>query len=699
MENFNGYGSILKIIQCLDEEGAFLDVVHRVIRDARAMIKATRCVILQISTDKNFVNTIAECHSDDVKDIKVENIPLAAFTMCNNLPHMYNRIDNREHEKLFEMYDTTEIISVPIVINQETAMYLLAMTDGMRWTSEEYMFVQAVGEIIQSIAQKKVINNSLISSYEAMKGILSKIGCALIVSDYMTGEELFENNIARESEENRRVLKEAVEKVFHAEPFVVPSKPIETYDAESGLWFMVTFSTLNWIDGSKAVLCYAKDITVEKKNRQKIEFQAHNDFLTGLYNRMKCEEDLKACIEKCVAKKKKGAVLFIDLDNFKHINDGLGHQYGDVLLQQISVGLQNISGLRGNCYRMGGDEFVAIVTPEVFHLLERIIINITTMFNKPWLLIETEYYCTMSMGVVVFPDNGSEVNELIKKADIAMYDAKKDGKNGYRYYSDEKENVSAKRLDVENNMRQAVAEECEEFTVYYQPIVEAATGKCVSCEALVRWNSKAFGFLGPGEFIPMAEYLGLITNIGDYVLEEACRQCKEWNESGNENFRVNVNLSVIQLLQKDVVENIKSIVEKVGVNPKNITLEITENLAIEDLDRVERIMQGIKKLGIKMALDDFGTGYSSLNYVKQLSFDIIKIDKSFVDDVTEDGYEQAFVKLIIELCKTIGAKVCVEGVENLQQFELLRDMSADLIQGYYFDRPLPAQEFRNKFLK
>lgn len=247
-------------------------------------------------------------------------------------------------------------------------------------------------------------------------------------------------------------------------------------------------------------------------------------------------------------------------------------------------------------------------------------------------------------------------------------------------------------------MRQAVASEIQEFIVFYQPVVDAKTKECVSCEALVRWNSKALGFVGPGDFIPLAEYLGLITDIGDYVLEEACKQCKFWNDNGYPHFHVNVNLSVVQLLQKNVVENIGMILNKTGVDPRNIVLEITESFAINDMDRVMKIIAGLKALGPRIALDDFGTGYSSLNYIKQLPLNIIKVDKTFIDDIVEDEYAQVFVKLIVDLSKTIDTKIVVEGIESKEQFELLKDIGVNYIQGYLFGKPVAADEFTQKYL-
>lgn len=559
---------------------------------------------------------------------------------------------------------------------------------------------KGIGMGLQGITDSGTIIYKGKSSYEVVQKILDNIDSGIVVCATDSGEVLFENRIAARVPEIHRTIMDCIHNALESGDVQGRiGTPMERYNTESGLWFEVKFTQLVWISGINAIAASAADITQKKKNQQKIEYQAHNDFLTGLYNRMKCEVDLRKAIKDSVQNGNKGAVLFIDLDDFKHINDGLGHQYGDILLQQIAAGIAGIPGLRGHCYRMGGDEFVIIVEPELFGDLDKVINNITLLFNKQWYLMETEYFCTMSMGIAFFPDNSVDVHEITRMADVAMYAAKRSGKNRYVYYSSEVESATAKRLDIENSMRQAVSTGIDEFVVFYQPVVNADTQQCTSCEALVRWDSKALGFMGPGEFIPLAEYLGLITSIGDYVLEEACRRCKLWNDNGYPDFYINVNLSVVQLLQKNVVENIKRILDKTGVNPKNIVLEITESFAINDMQRVMDIITGLKKLGPRIALDDFGTGYSSLNYIKQLPLDIIKVDKTFIDDIVEDDYAQAFIKLIVDLSKTIGTKIVVEGVEHKEQFELLKSLGVDYIQGYYFGKPVPANIFEEKNLE
>lgn len=705
---------LTSIVQMLESKETFSEIAYSILEKTETYLNTTHAAILQISADGTQVGTIIDYNREDMKDKLDVSVAKDKFCLgSEQLQYNTSDTDDLAVSALMKELGISTSITVPIYINEMLAMYFAVFDTQkcLKLDGRKIQFISDVSKILQSIAQKKVTNNSLLSSYEVLREILSSIGSGIMVFSKEDSQVFFENEVAKNAQEVRRSIKESLDEHLAEEDrqdkeqsqdnqnsHRQEPKPVEHYDAESGLWFEIKFSDLSWIDGSKVIVCTALDVTQKKKNQQKIEYQAHNDFLTGLYNRMKCENDLRKVIKEAMTKQQKGAVLFIDLDDFKHINDGLGHQYGDVLLQQIAAGLQSVPDLRGHCYRMGGDEFVIIIVPQAFEKLESIVRSIRMMFNKPWYLMETEYFCTMSMGIAIFPDDSRDVDDIVKLADIAMYDSKKSGKNRYSFYDNSKRQNTVKRLDIENNMRQAIASEIQEFVVFYQPVVDVSTKKCTSCEALVRWNSKALGFMGPGDFIPLAEYLGLITSIGDYVLEEACIQCKKWNESGHPDFHVNVNLSVVQLLQKNVVENISRILKKTGVNPKNIILEITESFAINDMERVLQIIKGLKKLGPQIALDDFGTGYSSLNYIKQLPLDLIKVDKTFIDDILEDEYAQAFVKLIVALSKTIDTGIVVEGIETTEQFELLKSLGVNYIQGYLFGRPVPADQFERDHL-
>ncbi len=703
MDNYNLKDDVMtNIVNLLDKDGTFMEIVEEIIHETQKYLCTSHAAILQISVDNSWINSVISYVGEDEEPLPVTNMAIERFHIDGEELRCCNMSTATEQErKTLQYMGIKSMVIAPVFINDIRVMYFAVMDvhSIIEYSKEQLKFISDVVNIIQAIAQKKVTKNSLLSSYEVLKAILNSIGSGIIVFGRTDGNIFFENDIAQNIEEVNRTASKAVKEFLHmTKRRTKLLKPMEHYDPQSGLWFEVKFSDLTWIDGSAVSVCTIMDITQKKKNQQKIEYQANNDFLTGIYNRMKCEADLRTILKQAVEEDIKGAVMFLDLDDFKHINDGLGHQYGDVLLQQIAAGLQGVPGLRGHCYRMGGDEFLVIIPPNQYNNLDRIVENVIAMFNKPWYLMGTEYFCTMSMGIATFPDNSSEVHELVKMADTAMYDAKKSGKNRYSFYDSKKDVNTIKRLDIENNMRQAIATQIQEFIVFFQPVVDIQTRKCVSCEALVRWDSKTLGFMGPGDFVPLAEYLGLITDIGDYVLEEACKQCKLWNDMGYKDFHINVNLSVVQLLQKDVVKNVREIFDRTGVNPCNIVLEITESFAINDMDRVMKIIDGLKELGPEIALDDFGTGYSSLNYIKQLPLNIIKVDKTFIDDIVEDEYAQAFIKLIVDLSKTIKTEIVVEGIEDIHQFQLLKEIGVDYIQGYFFGKPVDAEKFEEMYL-
>lgn len=569
------------------------------------------------------------------------------------------------------------------------------------WTVEEVKFVADAVKILQSILTRRLQKNSLASSYASLEAILDNVGCGIYVRDMATKKVLFvnrnlKNTFAKELQDGS--FEELLEQGI---PVYKRSGAYEINYVARERWYDLLYTEITWVDGRKAALYSLYEITDKKVYQKKIEQQAYTDFLTGLYNRLCCERDLAWYVDDAKKRQVRGGLLYLDLDDFKHINDGLGHQYGDVLLKSISHALSRINGIRTTCYRMGGDEFVIVVPPESYDEFERIIEDIRLVFAKPWFLKNMDYYCTMSMGIVTFPDDGDSVQDLIKKADIAMYEAKKTGKNRIARYSDGLGSYSGRRLEMEKNMRDATVSGYKEFEVYYQPVIDISLPgtPCTGAEALIRWNSAELGFIPPTDFIPLAEYLGLINPIGNYVLTEACKECKRWNDNGYPGYKVNVNLSVVQLLQSDILDTIANTIKETGIKPHNLTLEVTESLAINDMDRMKGILANIKKLGVRIALDDFGTGYSSLNHIREIPFDVIKVDQSFVRDLAEDAYSQSFIKMVAELAETIGVSICVEGIETGDQYKVLEGMKVRMVQGYYFDRPMTRREFEQKYVK
>ncbi len=701
---------ITELVSYLDADEPFDEIISNLMRITGEYLRCSNVGVLRID-ERSCLDIFGEWTRGD----KVEIFERAQDDIWDyDLVHsrdiyvMSANETSGKREYLYTKYGITAMMARTIVIQGKPQLVFAVADDHPNrvWTVDKIQFVTNVVRMIESIIIKKTSRKSLFSSQAAMREILDNVGSGLFVIDKDTREILFSNDKMTSLVKTDMLGKQCSDFAIcgntklceHCDKMQRSFERWETYDNRYQKWFDIKMSDITWVDGSRVALCNVTDITTDKKYEKRIEFQANNDFLTGLYNRMRCETDIYEAVEHAKATGDKGYMMFLDLDDFKHINDGLGHQHGDMLLKMISMGLQQIEGISDNCYRVGGDEFVILVLPDKKERLKEIVQDIYEMFNRPWMLNGTEYYSTMSMGIVCYPDDGEEVNELIKKADIAMYDAKKAGKNTVRYYNAKDEKTSIKRLDVEKNMRSAIAVGGMEFELYIQPIMDAVTGQCTGGESLIRWNSRELGFLMPMDFIPLAEHLGLIVIIGEYFLRKACRINKEWSDRGVDK-QLHVNLSIVQLVQNNIVETITNIIKETGVKPENIILEVTESLAINDMTNMRKVIKEIKKLGVGIALDDFGTGYSSLNYIKQMDFDIIKVDKHFIDDLTTDDYAQTFVKLITELSEKLGAKVCVEGVEDSDQLQMLRSMNVNFIQGYYYGKPVPYEEFEEKFLK
>lgn len=603
----------------------------------------------------------------------------------------------------FSEYGIRAIAALPIYVNEEVEMYVNFMETSKErvWELSDIQFLGDVAKIIQSILAKRIAKTSLAGSYTALAKILENVGSGILVTDKHTDEVLFINKIISQNFPQELAKGNLSQVLRKGKKINYNSNYLEYFAEKTKRWYDLYYTELSWVDGREAVLCSCYDVTDKRNYQKKIEQQANNDFLTGLYNRMRCERDLKKYLADVKNSGKRGSLFYMDLDNFKNINDGLGHQYGDVLLQKLSGSLRTIPEIAKTCYRMGGDEFIIILPEKYYAKKEEILNRLMEICNKPWHLNGADYYCTVSLGVVDFPENGQEASDLIKKADIAMYEAKKAGKNRIHFYTEESGSSSLKRFDMEKNMRDSSNDGYRDFIVYYQPIIRVGKDGemcCSGAEALIRWKHATMGFVSPAEFIPLAEYLGLINPIGSYVLRQACKACRNWNELGHPDYKVNVNLSVVQLLQNDIVDIIKTTVEETGINPKNLTLEVTESLAINDMKRMKQVLSEIRKLGIKIALDDFGTGYSSLNHIKEIPLDVIKIDQTFVTEIEQDDYAKAFIKMISELAVALGLHVCVEGIERKEQLNIVQNLDIEYIQGFYFDKAIPLEEFEAKYI-
>lgn len=697
--------AVSEVVQLLDSDDAIEVIMKSIVEILGRYLNVPMATILRIRRDSDSMDVAAEWLNNGVVSVFDRTTDIGRFGFLNaDKPYIVSHDSMISEGERGELSDLgfTAVVAVPIRINNAIAMYACLFEDkpDKRWAVEDVKFVSDGVRILESILTKRIQKNSIAGSYASLEAVLDNLGSAIFVRSVEDKKILFVNRILKSTfaaELQNGTLSDLFD---NATPINKNLGIYEINHFERNRWYDLRRTTIKWVDGKPASLCAAYDVTDKKMYQRRIEQQAYTDFLTGLYNRMCCERDLAMHVDSAKKNNTHGALLYLDLDDFKHINDGLGHQYGDVLLKAISHSIQHIEGIANSCYRMGGDEFVIIVPPASYDSFNKIIEEIKDIFAKPWYLKDADYYCTMSMGIVEFPDCGESVQDLIKKADIAMYDAKKSGKNRVAYYSDKIESSSNKRLDMEKNMRDATTAGYSEFEVYYQPIIDVACNgnPCMGAEALIRWNSAELGFISPGEFIPLAEYLGLINPIGNHVLLEACKTLKKWNENGHPNYKVNVNLSVVQLLQNDIVDIVRKTIEETKINPANLTLEVTESLAINDMERMKKILGAIKELGVKIALDDFGTGYSSLNHIREIPFDIIKVDQSFVRDLADDAYSQSFIKMVAELAQTIGVNICVEGIETTEQFTVLNGMKVKMVQGFYFDRPMQKGAFEAKYI-
>lgn len=694
-----------EIVQLLDSDERFEAVMARWLDVVAGHLNVDTALLFQLNQDKNTVDVISEWCSSGVVSYfdRSRNQEMNYPWLLSDKPLVYSS-DTQEDEywKALKVMGVKACMIFPVLCREKERGIVLTLNHRAREHSfdlQEIKFVADSVRMLQSVITRQIQKNSLASSYETLENILDNVVCGIYVADQETKEPLFINKRLQStfapelrSKTFEKLLQKGIEKGKSGERQ-------EFCHEEKERWYDLVFREITWVNGRQAMLYSLHDITDRKLYQRKIEQQANTDFLTGLYNRMCCERDLARQMDEAKRTKRTGALLYLDLDDFMHINDGLGHQYGDALLKAIAHELQRIRGIEKNCYRVGGDEFIIVISPKEYTEVDRIVEDIRQIFAKPWFLKGADYYCTMSMGIVTYPDLGDSVIDLIKKADIAMYEAKKGGKNRIARYSDRISSISGKRLDMEKNMRDATADGYREFEIYYQPIinVQGGQGICAGAEALIRWNSAKLGFIPPNEFIPLAEYLGLINPIGNYVMKEACLQCKKWNDNGYPDYKVNVNLSVVQLLQTDVVEIVERTLEETGILPRNLTLEVTESLAINDMERMKGILNRIKALGVKIALDDFGTGYSSLNHIREIPFDLIKVDQSFVKELAADAYSQSFVKMVAELAETLGVSICVEGIETPAQYKVVQKMKVKYIQGYYFDRPMKQADFEEKY--
>jgi diguanylate cyclase (GGDEF)-like protein/PAS domain S-box-containing protein len=449
--------------------------------------------------------------------------------------------------------------------------------------------------------------------------------------------------------------------------------------------------------GSPVLLGIMRDISARKQAEGRLIQLAHFDSLTNLPNRTQFIERLGLAMADADRRERLMGVIFLDLDRFKYINDSLGHDKGDYLLREVAIRLGGVVRRGDTVARLSGDEF-ALVLADMGHVDEVALVaqKILNVFSRPFCFAGHELFVTASLGITLYPFDDKSAQELLRNADVAMYRAKESGKNNYQFYVADMTAKINERMALENDLRTAL--ERGEFSLHYQPIADCRSGRILGMEALLRWKHPVRGMISPAVFIPLAEETGLILPIGEWVLREACDQCRRWQQQGFASLYVAVNLSARQFHQKDLPLAIYNILLETGLNPGSLELELTEGLIMQQAESSINTLRELKAMDIRISIDDFGTGYSSLSYLKRFPIQVLKIDQSFVRGIPGDGDDVAIAGTIITMAHSLALKVVAEGVETKEQLDFMREHGCDSIQGYYFSKPLPADQFEN-FLK
>lgn len=442
-------------------------------------------------------------------------------------------------------------------------------------------------------------------------------------------------------------------------------------------------------DRGQGVIWYCRDITDQYRQQELLQHQRYYDPLTDLPNHALLTKKLNATINEALTPRV--ALLLIDIDDFKTLNDSLGHDNGNRFLVEIARRLKSILHSNALLARLNGDEFVILMDvvtngADIQNMIEDALREV----QSPYRIGSHLIHKSASIGIAIYPNDGDTPDTLFRNAEIAMYKAKDKGRNCFHYYAPALERFALHRLALEAKLRAAVRDDL--FELYYQPKMNIPDNRLLGFEALLRWYDEKQGFIGPDVFIPLAETTGLILPIGSWVLKEACRQIKHWCDLGYTDFSVAVNFSAKQLQQNDIYQFIVSVIEEYGVEPRYLEIEITESMVMHNVDRAGSLLRQLRSYGIRVSMDDFGTGYSSLNYLKSLPIDVIKIDRSFIKDVPESRSDCAVVSSIITMSKNLGLAVVAEGVETQEHIDFLLENSCDVAQGYYFSKPVPASE-------
>lgn len=560
--------------------------------------------------------------------------------------------------------------------------------------------------LICDITEHKAMDEALRVSEEKFRTLFNSAGDAILITDAEGGileanqvacncldyerEELLRMNSAdisvSESPMTKQWLREVRGETAHIFETVLVTRSMRTIPVE------VSARLISY-GNSEAILCIVRDVTERKNFEEQLRRQANFDLLTGLPNRTLLYDRLANAIIYKDRHHQSLAVMLLDLDRFKYINDTLGHSVGDLVLKGAAKRLQKGIRKYDTVARLGGDEFVIVLNDiTTIRNVARFAEKVLGFFADPFEVNGQEIFITASIGVTVFPADGDSVDSLLKNADVAMYHAKEQGRNNYQFFTSEMNLKGGEQLVRETRLRRAL--ERNEFVLHFQPRIDQSGGDITGVEALIRWQPDGSTPVLPGEFIPLLEETGLIVPVGEWVIRTACAQNRAWQESGLPPFRVAVNISARQFRQKGLPRTIRRILKETGLDPQYLEIELTESVLMADADETAVKLDELKRMGVTISIDDFGTGYSSLSYLKRFPIDLLKIDRSFVDGLVTDPNDTAIVTTIIVMAHALKMRVVAEGVETREQQEFLLQHRCEEVQGYYFSRPLPANDLK-----
>lgn len=629
--------------------------------------------------------------------------------------------DSEGVETFDALFNLTPRIPILTLCGEENeAAAIEAVQHGAQGYLSEGHFANALfPQALRSIIQRKKIEEALFVEKERARVTLESIGDGILSTDeacnitYLNSEAERLTGWSRDEargrpiadvlhlidSDNRQPARNPVELVIaHKKNMALRAKSIlvrrDGYEAPIEDSIAPIFDQHGLVTG--AVVTF-RDVSEFQAMARRMAHLAQHDYLTDLPNRLLLHDRLDQAIASAHRHHTQIAVLFLDLDNFKHINDSLGHTIGDALLESVSKRLVAQVRHSDTVSRLGGDEFVILVSEETHGEHSAIVAEkILCALGEPHRLSGHELHVTTSIGISMYPTDGEDAETLIKNADAAMYYAKKKGRNNFQFFNSEMNARAVERQSIEVELRRAI--ERNEFVLHYQPRVDLDSGKVTGAEALIRWQHAQRGIVFPDSFIPVAEDSGLIVPIGSAVLRQACEQLKKWLDDGVAPFVLSVNVSALEFRNKRFADDVRQVLEETGIAPRFLQLELTESVLMRNIDTSMFVLQELKKLGVQLAIDDFGTGYSSLSYLSQLPIDVLKIDQSFVQAITKKSGNGIIVGAVISMGTSLRQKVIAEGVETKAQLEFLNAHHCDEGQGYLFSRAIPADEFE-QFLR